>query len=94
MKKSKVKMNKLLYLGFSILGISKTLMYGYMKPKYSDNVKLCYMDTESCIMHMKTEDFYEDIAPDIEERFDTSNIYCDRRLEKGINKKVIGLMKG
>ena len=44
-------------------------------------------------MHIKTEDFYEDIAPDIKERFDTCNIYFDRPLEKGINKKVIELMK-
>ena len=61
MKKIKVKMNKPVYLGLSILEISKTLMYEflyyYMKPKYNDNVKLCYMDTDSFIMHIKTEDF-------------------------------------
>ena len=66
MKKTKVKMNKPVYLGFSILEISKTLMhefwYDYMKPKYGDNVKLCYMDTDSFIMHIKTVDFYKDIA--------------------------------
>ena len=45
----------------------------YMKPKYGDNVKLCYMDTDSFIMHIKTEDFYKDIADDVEKRFDTSN---------------------
>ena len=77
MKKTKVKMNKPLYLGLSILEISKTLMYEfwhyYMKPKYDDNVKLCYMDTDSFIMHIKTEDFYNDIANDVEKRFDTSN---------------------
>ena len=44
-----------------------------MKPKYGDNVKLCYMDTDSFIMHIKTEDFYKDIADDVEKRFDTSN---------------------
>ena len=69
MKKTKVKMNKLVYLGFSILEISKTLMYelwyDYMEPKYGDNVKLCYMDTDSFIMHIKTEDFYKDIADDV-----------------------------
>ena len=57
MKKTKVKMNKPIYLGLSILEISKTLMYefwyDYMKPKYNDNVKLCYMDTESLIMNIK-----------------------------------------
>ena len=66
MKKTKVKMNKSIYLGLSILEISKTLMYelwyAYMKPKYGDNVKLSYMDTDSFIMHIKTEDFYKDIA--------------------------------
>ena len=58
MKKTKVKMNKPIYLGLSILEISKTLMYkfwyDYMTPKYGDNVKLCYMDTDSFIMHIKT----------------------------------------
>ena len=61
MKKTKVKTNKPVYLGLSILEISKTLMYefwyDYMKPKYGDNVKLCYMDTDSFIMHIKTENF-------------------------------------
>ena len=64
-----------------------------MKPKYDDNVKLCYMDTDSFIMHIKTEDFYEDIANDVEKRFDTSNDEVDRPLPTGRNKKVIGLMK-
>ena len=77
MKKTKVKMNKPIYLGLSILEISKILMYefwyDYMKPKYNDNVKLCYVDTDSFIMNIKTNDFYEDIASDVENRFDTSN---------------------
>ena len=68
MKGTKVKMNKPIYLGFSILEISKLLMYqfwyDYMKPKYGDTVKLCYMDTDSFIMNIKTEDFYKDIAND------------------------------
>ena len=97
MKKIKVKRNKPVYLGLSILEISKTLLYefwyDYMKPKYGDNVKLCYMDTDSFIMHITTEDFYRDIADDVEKRFDTSNYECDRPLPKGKNKKVIGLMK-
>ena len=97
MKKTKVKMNKPIYLGLSILEISKTLMYefwyDYMKPKYGDNVKLCYMDTDSFIIHIKTEDFYKDIANDVEERFDTSNYEVNRPLPTGKNKKLIGLMK-
>ena len=97
MRRTKVKMNKPIYLGLSILEISKLLMYefwyDYMKPKYGDNVKLCYMDTDSFIMNIKTEDFYKDIANDVEKRFDTSNYECDRPLLTGKNKKVIGLMK-
>ena len=64
-----------------------------MKPKYGDNIKLCYMDTDSFIMNIKTEDFYKDIANDVEKRFDTSNYEVNRPLPTGKNKKVIGLMK-
>ena len=70
MKKNKVKMNKPIYLGLSILEISKILMYefwyDYMKPKYDNNIKLCYMNTDSFIMNIKTNDFYKDIASDVE----------------------------
>ena len=93
-KKTKVKMNKPIYLGLSILEISKILMYefwyDYMKSQYNDNVKLCYMDTDSFIMNIKTNDFYEDIANDVENRFDTSNYEVNRPLPTGKNKKVIG----
>ena len=68
-------MKKPAYLGMPILGISKTLMYefwyDYVKPKYQDKEKLCYMDTESFINHI--EDFYVDIVDDVEKWFDTSN---------------------
>ena len=74
MKKTKVKINKPIYLGMSIPDISKTLMYefwhDYIKPKYQEKAKLCYMDTDSFIIHIKTEDFYEDIANDVEKWFD------------------------
>ena len=97
MKKTKIKMNKPTYLGLSILDISKILMYefwyDYMKPKYSNDVKLCYTDTDSFVMNIKTEDFYKDIANDVEKRFDTSNYEVDRPLPTGKNKKVTGLMK-
>ena len=87
MKKNKVKMNKPIYLGLSILEISKTLMYefwyDYMKPKYNDNVKLCYMDTDSFIMNINTNDFYKDISNDVENRFDTSNHEVNRPLPTG-----------
>ena len=90
-KKTKVKINKPIYLGFSILEISKILMYefwyDYMKPKYDNNIKLCYMDTDSFIMNIKTNYFYEDIANDVENRFDTSNYEVNRPLPMGRNKK-------
>ena len=96
MKKTKVKMNKPIYLGLSILEISKILMYefwyDYMKPKYGGNVKLCYMDTDNFIIYIKTEDFYKDIAVDVKCKFDSSNYEIDRPLPTGKNKKVIGLM--
>ena len=97
MKKTKVKMNKPIYLGLAILEISKTLMYefwyDYMKPKYNNDVKLCYMDTDIFIMTIKTNDFYKNIANDVEKRFDTSNYEVNRPLSTGKNKKIIGLMK-
>ena len=70
MQKAKVKMNTPLYLGFQTLEFSKTLMYefwyDYIKPKYQDNAKVCYMDTASFIIHIKSEDFYKNIADDVE----------------------------
>ena len=97
MRKTKLKMNKSIYVGMAVLDISKTLMYefwyGYLKLKYGDKIKLCYMDTDSLIPFMKTEDFYEDIANDVEERFDISNYEVNRPLLTGKNKKVIDLMK-
>ena len=97
MKKTKVKMNKPIYLGLSILEISKTFMYefwyDYMKPKYDNDVKLCYMDTDSFIMNIKTNDFDEDISNDVENRLDISNYEVNRPLPTEKNKKIIGLMK-
>ena len=91
MGKIKVVMNKPVYLGQAILDLSKTVMYefhhDYMVPKYGENLQLCYMDTDSLVYHIKTEDFYADIANDVEERFDTSG-YCDNHpLPVGLNKK-------
>ena len=97
MKKTKVKMNKPIYLGMSILDISKTLMYefwyDYIKPKYEDRAKLCYMDTDSIVIYIKTEDFYKEIANNFEKWFDTSNYDENdkKRLPIGKNKKVIGI---
>ena len=92
-------MNKPVSLGFSILGISKTLIYefwyDYIKPKYQDNAKLFYMNTDSFIIQIKTEDFYKYIADDVKTLFDIWNYSVDdkRPLPRGMNKKVIGLMK-
>ena len=84
-------MNKSVHLGLSILGLSKTAMYefwyDYVKPKYGENAKLCYMDTDSFIVHVKADDIYKDIAEDIEIEFDTSNFELDRPLPKGKIKK-------
>ena len=70
-------MNKPAYLDFSILEISKTLMYeywyDYIKPKYQNNAKLWQMDTDSSIIHIKTEDFCKDYADDVKKRYNTSN---------------------
>ena len=103
MGKVKVVMNKPVYLGQGMLDLSKMIMYefhyDYMVPKYAharhDKLKLCYMDTDSFIYSIETEDFYKDIANDIESRFDTSGYPNDgsRPLPVGKNKKVIGLMK-
>ena len=95
------KMNKPIYLGQAILDISKTLMYvfwyDYIKPKYKEKARQCYMDTDSFFMYIKTEYFYKDIASDVERWFDTSNYDDDeankRPLSIGKNKKVIGLFK-
>ena len=80
-----------------MLDISKMLMCelwcDYIKPKYQNNATLFYMDIDSFIIHIKTEDFYEDIANNVKKWFDTSTYDVDRPLPKGMNKKVIGLMK-
>ena len=97
MKKTQILMNKPIYLGLSILDISKTKMYefwyNYVKPKYSEKVKLHYMDTGSFIVHVRTDIIYKDIVENIEKRLDTSNYDGDRLLPMGKNKKVISLMK-
>ena len=99
MKKTKVKINKPVYLGMSILDISRTLMYkfwyDYIKSKYEDRAKLCYTDTDSVIINIITEDFFVDISDDVERSFDTSNYYENDKRPLLIvkNKKVIGLFK-
>ena len=99
MKKIEEKMNNPIYLGWAILDISKTLIcefwYDYLKPKYGDNIRLCYNDTVSFVIYVKTAGFHKDIADDVDKWFDTSNYDKDdnRPLPIGKNKKVIGKFK-
>ena len=87
MGKVKVVMNK------PVLDLSKIIMYefhyDYMVSKYGKRLNLCYMDTDSLIYNIETEDFYKDNADDIKERFDTSVYLLNRPLPTGLNKKVI-----
>ena len=75
MKKAQITMNKPVYLELSTLDLSKTVMYDfwydYVKPKYGENTKFCYVDPGSFIVHVKTDDAYKDIPEDVETRFDT-----------------------
>ena len=99
MYKTKLKLNKPIYLGMFILDLSKTLMYdfhyNYIKKKYGENVDLLFTDTDSLIYKIKTKDFYKDISLDVEKMFDTSNYPKEHPsgIKTGINKKVIGMMK-
>ena len=92
-KKTVIKANMPIYLGLAVLSLSKIRMYEYwyddMKPKYSDNIKLCFLDTDSFIMHIKTEDFYKDIAKHVGKKYDTSNYTCERPLAIGKSKKSL-----
>ena len=91
MRKTQVVMNTPISLGQAILHISKTLMYkfwyDYLKPKYVDKIKLSYMDTDSFIVHIGTEDFYIDIDTSAYDKDD------NRPLPIGTNKKVIDIFK-
>ena len=97
MRKTQILINNPVYLGLSILDLSKTVMYefwyDYVKPKYGENAKHCYMDTDSFIVPVKADNIYKGIAEDVETRFCTSNFEIDRPLSKEKKKKVIGLMK-
>ena len=99
MKKTSLTMNKPVYLGMSILDLSKTLMYdfhyNYIKPKYGNKAKLLFTDTDSFLYEIQTEDFYKDISGDVRDRFDTSD-YKEGHpsgIPTGINKKVLGMFK-
>ena len=90
MEKIEILMNKPVYLGLSILELSKILMYEFwhdnLKQKYVKKAKLCYMDTDSFIVYIKTDHIYKDIAEEVETRFDTLNCEIDRPLPTGKDK--------
>ena len=75
MKKTRIKMIKPIYLGMSMLDISKMTMYqfwyDYIKPKHGERAQLCYTDTDSFVILIQTDDFFEDISNDVERWFDT-----------------------
>ena len=91
MRKTQILMNKSVYLGLSVLDLHITVMY----ESWYDYVKAksCYLDADSFIVRVKTDDIYKFIAEDVETRFDTSNYELERPLPKGKNKKVISVMK-
>ena len=97
MKKTSLYFNKPVYLGMSILDLSKTLMYdfhyNYIKPKW--RAKLLFTDTDSLAYEIETEDFYRDISSDVKAKFDTSNYPKNHPsgILTGVNKKVIGMFK-
>ena len=98
MKKTEILVNKAVCLGFSILELSKILMYqfcyDYVKSKYGKKAKLCYMDTDLFIVYIKTDDIYKDNAKDVKARFETPNYELERPLPKRKNKRLLfGLMK-
>ena len=98
-----VKLNKItikllqpIYVGFSVLELSKTLMYdfhyGLIKSKYATNAKLLFTDTDSLTYEIKTDDVYADMKEDIH-LYDTSEYPIDHPLYSIENKKVLGKMK-
>ena len=97
MIKIQILMNNPVYLGLTISEIGKTVMYEfwyyYVKSKYSEKPKLCYMETDSFIVFIKTDETYSDITADAETRFGTSNYELQKPIPKKKNKKTIGLMK-
>ena len=85
-------MKKTVYLGLSILELSKILMYeiwyDYEKPKYDEKAEFCHMNIDSFIACIKIDGIYKGIAEDVETRFHTSNYEFDRPLPKGKNDQI------
>ena len=103
MRKTRIYMDKPIMVGQATLDKSKELMYhfyyDYLIPKYKQNAKFMYMDTDSFALETETDDFYEDIKDDLKEWFDTSGYDKNMKLPDeyakiaNVNKKVIGKMK-
>ena len=99
MRKTSVVMDKPIVVGQAILNKIKVLMYkfyyDYLKPRYNDEVKLLYMDTDSFVLYIETEDFFEDIKNYIHDWYDTSKYLklLNLPLEYGVNKRKISKMK-
>ena len=91
MKKTEILINKPVYLGLSMLELSKILLhefwYDYLKSKYGEKTKFCYMDKDTFIVYIKTDDIYKDIAEDVETRFDTSSYELHNHYQKDKIKK-------
>ena len=99
MKKTKLYFSKPVYLGMSILDLSKSLMYdfhyNYFKTKYGDKAKLFFTDADCLAYEIRTKDFYKDINPDIEKHFATSDYPTNHSsgIKTGVNSKVLGMLK-
>ena len=98
MNRLQVKYNKPIYAGFSVLEMSKWRMfkfvYEYLKPKWGNRVEVIQTDTDGLMLHIKTEDFYEDVKPDITKWFDTSNFSEDNKFAiEPKNKMKLGCFK-
>ena len=99
MLNTEIYFNKPVYVGQAILDLSKTLMfnfhYNYIKKKYHNKAELLFTDTDSLMYCIKTDDFYKDINPDVQDKFDTSDYPPNHKsgILTGVNKKVIGMFK-
>ena len=99
MKNTEVYFNKPVYVGQAILDLSKTLMfnfhYKYILEKYNSKAQLLFTDTDSLMYEIKTKDFYKDINPDVQDKFDTSDYPTNHKsgIQTGVNKNVIGMFK-
>ena len=90
-RKERVLLNKPIYVGMSVLDLSKHLMYNFyyntLKARYGENVRLLYTDTDSLIVHVQTDDLYKDMSLNAD-LYDTSNFPEDHPLYSTTNKKV------